>query len=171
MIAYTEKGADLHDCIVAAGHRLEYQVDAEGARWIADDDQAVQAIIDAYTLADARAWKKRLIEAHAEALLTAFVEALHYSPAEMASWSQLRAEAVAFAASADPADAPMLAAEAAAAEVPLAALVQRVAANANAYGAYLAGVKGARTKHKAAVDALTDFAEIARYPVNTGWPG
>ena len=44
MIRYVEKGPGLHVAISAAGHRLS-QVDG---LWEADDEGAVQAIIDAY---------------------------------------------------------------------------------------------------------------------------
>lgn len=43
-IRYIEKGIGLHDAIADAGHSL-VQVDGE---WIASDEDAVQAIIDAY---------------------------------------------------------------------------------------------------------------------------
>lgn len=44
MINYTENGSQLHEAIRAAGHTL---VEHNG-QWIADDEQAVQAIIDGY---------------------------------------------------------------------------------------------------------------------------
>lgn len=44
MIQYIEKGAGLHDAIAAAGHSLA-RVDGV---WVASDEAAVQAIIDAY---------------------------------------------------------------------------------------------------------------------------
>lgn len=44
MITYTEKGYGLHQAIAAAGHSLS-QVDGV---WIASDEAAVQAIIDAF---------------------------------------------------------------------------------------------------------------------------
>ena len=44
MIAYSEKGYGLHEAIAAAGLRLS-QVDGV---WEANDEKAVQAIIDAY---------------------------------------------------------------------------------------------------------------------------
>ncbi|WP_066339243.1 hypothetical protein [Azohydromonas lata] len=50
-IAYEEKGAGLHERIRTQGHWL---VQEDGA-WQSSDDAAVQAIIDAYTLDDARA--------------------------------------------------------------------------------------------------------------------
>lgn len=44
MIQYIEKGAGMHQAIIAAGHQL-YQLDGQ---WVSSDDTAVQAIIDAY---------------------------------------------------------------------------------------------------------------------------
>lgn len=43
-INYIEKGYGLHRAIAAAGHTL-MQVDG---KWVSDNDEAVQAIIDAY---------------------------------------------------------------------------------------------------------------------------
>lgn len=57
MINYTEKGAGLHDAIREAGHWLR----EENGVWVASNDGAVQAIIDAYNplppLQDA-AWER-----------------------------------------------------------------------------------------------------------------
>lgn len=44
MINYIEKGYGLHLAIYAAGHWLK-QIDG---KWVSDNDEAVQAIIDAY---------------------------------------------------------------------------------------------------------------------------
>jgi hypothetical protein len=43
-IKYIEKGIGLHEAISLAGHQL-YQI---GGEWVADDVEAVQAIIDSY---------------------------------------------------------------------------------------------------------------------------
>ncbi len=44
MIAYIEKGCGLHEAVASAGHWLR-KVDGQ---WVASDEAAVQAIIDAY---------------------------------------------------------------------------------------------------------------------------
>lgn len=57
-INYTEKGLGLHDAIAAAGHWLHFD-SARG--WVASDEAAVQAIIDAYDplpLALAAKWRE-----------------------------------------------------------------------------------------------------------------
>lgn len=65
MIAYTEKGHGLFIAIAAAGHYL-YQRDNV---WIATDDAAVQAIMDAYPLAAYRAEVMAPIKQHAQNLI------------------------------------------------------------------------------------------------------
>lgn len=52
MIAYIEKGGGLHAAVEAAGERL-WQ---EHGGWYSSNDTVVQAIIDAYTPADQKAW-------------------------------------------------------------------------------------------------------------------
>lgn len=69
MIDYTEKGAGLHEAIRAAGHWL---VDRDGV-WVASDDTAVQAIIDGYTLADARVPVITAIKEEARRRILAFL--------------------------------------------------------------------------------------------------
>lgn len=44
MITYTEKGAGLHEAILAAGHWLEQR----NGVWVSSNDSAVQAIINSY---------------------------------------------------------------------------------------------------------------------------
>lgn len=67
-ITYTEKGAGLHDAVRAAGHRLE-QIDGV---WWASNEQAVQAIIDAYDgVTPAKAAKIAAINAECRARLIA----------------------------------------------------------------------------------------------------
>lgn len=62
-IVYKEKGIGLHEAVAEAGHRLE-QVDG---KWVADDDKAVQAIIDAYDpLPQAKSTKWEAIKAERE---------------------------------------------------------------------------------------------------------
>lgn len=51
MINYIEKGFGLHEAVAATGHQL---VQVDGI-WSSDDDAAVQAVIDGYTLDQVRA--------------------------------------------------------------------------------------------------------------------
>lgn len=164
MIAYTEKGSGLHERIRAAGHSLA-QVDGV---WVADDAAAVQALIDAYTPADAAAYLCTAISAHAKALRDRVVAAI--SPGEMASWAIKRAEMLAYAASGNAADAPLLAAEATARGCPLVEIVSRVQGSAAAFAALEAAISGAAGRHRDTVKALATHAEIAAYDWSAGWP-
>lgn len=163
-IIYTEKGAGLHERIRAAGHWLQ-SIDGE---WQASDAAAVQAIIDAYTLADTQAEICAHINAHGRQRRDAAVAGV--SPAEMASWSIKRAEAIAYAAGGSAADAPMLAAEATARGVTLAEIVARVQGNAAALGTLEAMIGGTEGRHRDAVRALTTFEAVLAYDYSQGWP-
>lgn len=164
MIVYTEKGAGLHARITAGGHWL---VERDGV-WQASNEAAVQALIDDYTLAEAADEIVAAIDAHAMALRMAVTATV--APAEMASWSIKRAEAQAYAASSNPADAPMLGYEAAARGVPLADVAARVQANATALAMLEAQIAGTAGKHRDAVRGLATFAELLAYNWQAGWP-
>lgn len=163
VISYTEKGYGLHSAIVAAGHSL-MQVD--GA-WVADDAAAVQAIIDSYTLADAKAARCAQVVVKATGL---FNEAISgYSRGELAGWPILRAEALAYIADAG-ADVPNIALEAQARGCDVPTLVAKVLANAQFYDAMRAQIAGNSGRHRDAIMALADFDAIAGYDFSTGWP-
>lgn len=164
MIIYTEKGIALHERIRAAGHWLQC---IDGA-WQSSDAAAVQAIIDAYTLADTQAEVCARINVHARALRDAAVAGI--SPAEMASWPIKRGEALALAAGGSAADAPMLVAEAAARGVPLTDIVARVQGNAGALAMLEAAIAGTEGKHRDAVKALPTFEAVLAYDFTSGWP-
>lgn len=112
---------------------------------------------------------RREIEAHARRLLNRFVDVAQYAPAEMASWPVLLAECKAYAISANPVDTPFCQAEADDSGVDLQSVINRVTANANAYAAFLAQVKGARTRHKLAIAGM-QAPEIFAYDWRDGWP-
>lgn len=163
-ITYTEKGIGLHIAIHAAGHWLA-QVD--GA-WRSDDDEAVQAIIDGYTLDQAKAEKSRDVTLHAKALRDKVVAAI--SPGELASWPVKLSEAAKFAGGANAAQCPMLAGEAAARGITLAELVGKVGGNAAGFSALESAIGGTDGKHRDAIKALTTFAEVCAYDYSAGWP-
>lgn len=72
MISYTEKGYGLHEAIRAAGHWLR----EENGVFVSSDDQAVQAIIDAYDpVADHRTAKIAEVKAEAQQRIYAVVPA------------------------------------------------------------------------------------------------
>lgn len=164
MIEYAEKGYGLHRAVIAAGHSL---VNVDGV-WISSDDAAVQAIIDGFTLDDARAGVVAEIEAKAREYFDAAVAGA--SPAEMAAWSTLRTEAAAFQESGLESDCPYIVAEAQVRGVTVAVLVQRVLYNALGFENLRAQIAGVSGRHKDAVRLLATFQAIATYDYSTGWP-
>lgn len=112
---------------------------------------------------------RREVEAHARRLLERFVAQFQYAPAEMASWPILATEIKAYTASGNPADCPFCAAEAAASSLSLDTVIARVTANTNAFASFLAAVKGARNKHKAAIASMS-APEVYGYDWRDGWP-
>lgn len=162
-INYTEKGAQLHAAIRNAGHWLR----EENGQWVSSNDEAVQAIIDGFTIEQARAARKAEISAYATAMRNRVIGG--YSAGEMASWPLKLAEARAFQA--DPlADCPLLTMEAQARGVPLASLAQRVQENATLFAGLEALIAGVEGMHRDAVEALSDFGLIAAYDFSGGWP-
>ena len=119
------------------------------------------------TLTEAQAEKSALVENLAGEIRRRVTG--RATAAEMASWNVKAAQAKAFAASGNPADAPQLAAEAEARGVTLQAIVDRVTSNATLYlqaEATIAGVKG---KHKDAIAALADAGAVMAYDITQGW--
>lgn len=155
---------ELHDKIRAAGHWL---AEVDGV-WQADDAEAVQAIIDAFdvaALANARAAK---IEALATAKRNTVVAP--YSPGEMASWPIKRAEALAYQASGNSADAPNLSVEASARGMALSTLAGKVLQDAARFAGIEAAIAGTSGRHRDAIKAMTTHEQIMAYDYSTGWP-
>jgi hypothetical protein len=92
------------------------------------------------------------------------------SAAEMASWAIKLAEAKKFAASEDPADAPCLVAEAGFREITVAALVDKVQANGVVLAGLEAQIAGINGKHRDALAAMTDVADVVAYDITAGYP-
>lgn len=164
MIRYTEKGAGLHERISAAGHWLR----CENEEWLASDDEAVQALIDGYTLAEAQEIKRAQISQHAKALRDKVVRAI--SPGEMASWPIKMAEAAKFAATGDDKLCPMLAAEATVRGVSVADIAARVGGNAGMFARLEAQIGGTDGRHRDAVRALQSFDAVQAYDYSANWP-
>ncbi len=161
-INYIEKGAGLHSAIGAAGHWLEQR----NGVWISSDDTAVQAIIDGYTLAQAKAEKKRDVSAQAREkydLVTAGISA-----AEMAGWPILLSEALTYRASSTVGAA--IQAEATIRGISVADLVTKIEGKAAAFQQARAAIAGADGRKRDEVDALTTFESTAAYDVTAGWP-
>lgn len=162
-IQYTEKGFGLHRAISDAGHWLR-QVDGV---WLSSDDAAVQAIIDGYTLDQAKQARCNEVIAFATAKFDKAIES--YSRGELARWSTLRDEADAYMAN-GAAAIPRIANEASIRGITVDALVAKVRANATQFdglGDQIAGMSG---KHRDAISALGDFVSVLAYDYTTGWP-
>lgn len=164
-VTYAEKGYGLHLAIHAAGHWIEQ---SPSGLWLSDDDVAVQAIIDGYTLDQVKADVAAKIEAHAADLRNKVVAGI--SPGEMASWSIKRSEAYAYQASGNAADAPTLNIEATTRGVALTDVVTRVLANAGTLAGLEATIAGVSGKHKDAIKGLSTFADVLAYDWHTDWP-
>jgi hypothetical protein len=167
-VTYIEKGDGLHTAISLGGHWL---IERDGV-WIASNDAAVQAVIDTYSLEQAKAWACSKVARHAKALRDAVIA--DYSAAEMASWPIKLSEAAKFAVSGDPDDAPMLSTEAAARGITLAELCMKVDGRASEFATLEALISGVDGMHRDAINAIAGgpgaFEAVARYNYLTGWP-
>ena len=143
------------------------------AGYVADGDEYATeswTVIDR-TADDLAAEVTAQIERHAVQLRAQVVASA--SPYEASSWPIKREEARAYQASSDPADAPLLEAEATARGVPLSDLAQKVLNNAAAYQDAEAAIAGTSGYHRDQVEALRvdgDAPGIATYDWSTGWP-
>jgi len=127
-----------------------------------------QAIINAYTVAEAKAWLKRQVADRARQQQDAFLLSENYSAGEASTWPIKRSEAS--QSNPNASNCPLLAAEAQASGRPLASVVARVKQNSDAFSAYAAKCAGNRGKHQDAIDQLTTFEQVAAYDYSAGWP-
>lgn len=164
MIDYTDKGPGLTARIQRAGHVLR----EENGVFVSSDDALVQAIIDGYTLDDAKAYRCDEVSAWAKRLRDKVINSI--SAGEMASWPIKLSEAAKFAATGKDSDAPMLTAEATARGISTAALVQKVGGNATVFAGLEAEIGGIDGKHRDAIKALKTFEEVSHYDFSAGWP-
>lgn len=145
-------------------------------RRIGSDESGMPILIDPAprfaTVADALVGLKSDCDALAAKKRNAITAGI--SPAEMASWPIKRAEAMAYQASGNAADAPMLQIEATARGVTLAALATKVLDKAALLSQMESGIAGTNGKHNDALDALAAGAatvdEMLAYDFTTGWP-
>lgn len=144
-IAYEEKGAGLHERVRAMGHWLVQQ---DGV-WLSSGDVAVQAILDGYTLDDARAPIIAAIKQEAMERILAFLPVWRQNNlnARMNELNEAR-----FVRS--------LSVE----EVYEVEAMRAVWDKAKA-------IRAASDAHEAALKELGSFAEVLAYPWRTsGWP-
>ena len=161
-INYTEKGIGLHLAIGAAGHWLEQR----NGVWISSDDTAVQASIDGYTLAQAKAERKREVSAKAREKYDLVTSGI--SAAEMAGWPILLSEALTYRASGTVGAA--IQAEATIRGISVADLVAKIEGNAAAFQAACAAIAGTDGRKRDEIDALETFEAVAAYDIAGGWP-
>jgi len=171
-INYIEKGIGLGLTIASAGHwvRQNNQI------WECSDEQAVQAIIDAYPISATIAEKKLEIDEYARQLR--IKAAGDYSP-EQAAWSIKADQAAKYSATQNEADAPVLVAEAQYRNVSLQSIVDRVIGNAGALRGLEALIAGVSGKHKDILSAIqkdnptpSDFRAVLDYDYKSDaeWP-
>jgi hypothetical protein len=171
-INYIEKGIGLGLTIASSGHwvRQNNQI------WECSDEQAVQAIIDAYPISATIAEKKLEIDEYAKELR---IKAAGGMSPEQSSWAIKSAQAQKYAATSNPADASLLAAEAAYRGDTLQSVVDRVLANAGGLLEMEARIAGVAGKHKDSVTAMLidnptadDFRAVLDYDYKSDaeWP-
>ncbi len=141
----------------------------EDGKVISSDPAAVQAIIDGYTLAEAKASKCAEVLAHAKNLRDRVIESI--SAGEMASWTIKLGEAAHYLETGDESVAPMLSTEALARGITLTQLVAKVNANAQQFSMLESLIAGTDGRHRDAIKTLTTFDDVIRYDFLAGWPG
>jgi hypothetical protein len=124
------------------------------------------------TLVTAKAEKIAAIGAYAANLRQTIRASVNpwATPEEMATWPIKRAEAEAYQASQNPADAPTLAIEAQVRNIALADIVTRVLTNAAVLLEAEITIAGTSGLHRDAVAALATIAEVDAYDYSAGWP-
>ena len=156
--------AELQERIRASG---QWVAEVDGV-WQASSDVDVQAIIDAFDVAALANARSAKVEALATAKRNAVVAP--YSPGEMASWPIKRAEALAYQASGNSADAPNLSVEASARGMALSTLVGKVLQDAARFAGIEAAIAGTSGRHRDAIKAMTTHEQIMAYDYTTDWP-
>lgn len=148
MITYTEKGSGLHRAITQAGHSLVHH---DGI-WIASDESAVQAIIDAYPASATAAPIIVEVKLHArERILARYPD-----------WRQANMTARSVELTETLATGGVLTAD-----------EQAEVAAMKAAWAWIKSVRVKSGEHEAAINALvdlSDFSGILTYDWRSGWP-
>lgn len=170
MIKYAEKGIKLHEKVAAAGHRMLEVTDAETgeASWVTDDDAAVQAIIDGYTLDETKAEVLEKLELFAKELRDKAIQ--NVSALELSQYTAKASEAKAFQASQKDSDALALRTESMARGITLDELAAKVLDKAGATATMEAEIAGVLGKHKDVVRSFVSFQDVLTYDYDQGWP-
>lgn len=165
--------AALFAALEAAGHPV---IVLDGVP-VAHDEAAAQAIIDAFSLAQAKAARCAEVSEYSGGVRDRMMGAK--SAYEVGSWPLKALQAAAYVSTGDAATAPMLAAEAQRRGVALDVLVAKVQANAAAFSALEAVIAGIDGQHRDAINAISvashgseaaAFAAVAAHDITAGWP-
>lgn len=144
MIRYTEKGYGLHEAIARAGHWLAQS----GSAWASSDDVAVQAIIDGYSLVDAKSPLIAKVKVLARNKILAFLP----------DWKQSNMNARMNELNEARFNRPLTVAEQA-----------EVAVMRQAWAKAIA-IRSASDEHEAKLFACETFAAIMQYNIEADWP-
>lgn len=154
----------LFDAIATAGH----SVCLFDGVWQVSDEVAVQAIINGYTLDDARDERCAKVDQHAKKLFDQAVAGV--SAAEMAGWPLLAEQAKLYNVAQDESVAPAIVTEASFRGVEVQVLVDKVLEKAQLFNLLRAAIAGVSGKHRDAIKALDTFDDILNYDYSTDWP-
>lgn len=161
-VVWIEKGYGLNVRLRELGHLI---VDENRVKFAADPT-AVEAIIAAYTLDEAKDYRKEQIDRFAAKLLTAHMDAgFGAGSAFIFAMKLTEARHVLGGGTSQ-----TLTNEAADRGIPPVALANQIIAKANALAARERQIADRLARHKDAVDALTDATDVAHYDASTGWP-
>lgn len=163
-IEHSEKGLGAIEAVESVGISIRC---VDGV-WLASDASAAQGVLDSYEVADAIVYRQHQVALHAKRLRNVVIS--HLSPGEMASWPIKVSEARAFAASGNPEDAPMLAAEASARQVTMPELVAKVDSNAANFAMLEAVIAGVDGYHRDRLAECATFEEVSQYDIAADWP-
>lgn len=158
------KFIELMDTLANAG--INVYEDSDG--WHCSDEILAQAIVDSFTLDEAKECICAKISLYAKKLRDTKLQSV--SPGEMAAWYMKLSQARAWASSGLATDAPDLVAEAAIRGITLAELCAKVDENAKALSLLEASIAGREGFHRDSVRALSDFESVAQYDYFSGWP-
>ncbi|GGD00128.1 hypothetical protein [Undibacterium terreum] len=166
--------ADVIQRIEAAGlsvafeHQLDGNGIADAGAWVCSDSAAVQAVLDAYTLADAKT--ARMAEVDALTCVQFDTAGKKKSAFEAARWPVLLSQTMAYQQTQSLASCPSVVGEAAIRRIPVQDLMVKIMANAallDGVGQEIAGISG---RHRDAIATLQSFEAVQDYDIATEWP-
>ncbi len=138
----------------------------------ASNPQVAQGFINGYTADNALHYEQARVTDAINKLTKKKFDAVvaDTSAAEMAAWPILRHEMLTYMASGNVADCPSIVQEAQDRGLAVDALVAKVKTNVDVFQSLRAGIAGIGGKHRDAVKALINYADVAAYDYTVGWP-